>query len=104
MRNLYYIIIALFLFLIMIVPQIVFAEENNWELKIKLDKQEYLLHEKIWLDATITNISSDSLSTNGFVFPSQFVVELKDESGNILKYTGPESIYGTVLGELIEPE
>ncbi len=103
MRNVYYIIIALFLFLIMIVPQIVFAEENNWGLKIKLDKQEYLLYEKIWMDVTLTNKTSDSIRTKGISTPNQrgFNVVLKNSSGKKLEYTGPISVFGSSFGHLI---
>ncbi len=64
---------------------------QDWNFEIKLSKQSYILHEKIWLDATITNITSESIRTNGIVAPNHlgFIIEIKDNSGNIIEYTGP---------------
>lgn len=66
------------------------AEEQKYDLQITLEKQNYLLYEKIWLDATLTNMSTDSIRTDGIVAPNHlgFTIDLKDDSGKSVDYTG----------------
>ena len=47
--------------LLLIIAQSATTEEPQWEFKIELSKENYLLEENIWLDVTITNISKDTL-------------------------------------------
>ena len=69
----------------------------KWELKIELSKEKYFLFEPIWLDVTITNISSDTLKSDCIIAPNHlgFNFIIKDSLGNKLEYTGPVSCYTT---------
>ncbi len=64
---------------------------QDWGLEINLEKQNYILHEEIWLDVTITNITNNSIRTNGIVAPNHFgfEIEIQDSSGKLLSYSGP---------------
>lgn len=68
------------------------AKAQDWDLEISLEKQNFMLHESIWLDVTLTNITSNSIKTDGIGVPnhSGFTIEIRDKTGNILEYTGPQ--------------
>jgi len=73
--------------------------------EIELEKQAYILHEPIWLDVTLTNITSDTLRTHSIVFTSpnhgSFQIEIRDNNGNLLEYTGPMDAIANVPGNLL---
>jgi len=48
------------------------ASDNNWDIKIELSKQEYVLHEPVLLDVTLTNNTSDTLRTHGLIVPNHY--------------------------------
>ncbi len=79
------------------------SSENKWKLEIKLDKQNYISHEPIWLDITLTNITSDTLRTHGLVSPNcrKFFIELIDEAGKLVEYTGAVNSMVTLPGKLL---
>ncbi len=82
----------------------VYANENKWNLEIELDKQNYIFHEPIWLDITLTNITTDTLRTDGLVQPNhrQFFIEIIDEAEKLVEYTGGQySIMASLPGELL---
>ena len=92
MRKLYYTTIALFLFLILLSPKILFSEEEKLKIEIDLYKTELLLMEPVWMDVTLSNLSSDSIRTS-FLCPEctdgSLVVKLFDTGGNLITYSGP---------------
>lgn len=68
------------------------AYSQELKLEISLSKEVYLTGESIWLDATLTNISQDTVrSLCGLCLPCgcQFSVQITSEKGKNLKYTGP---------------
>jgi hypothetical protein len=79
---------------------------QEFKLQISLSKDSYLEAEPIWLDATLTNIGKDTLRILGLGLPSGwgFKLEIKDEEGNILKYTGPEYDYAPGPGYILKPQ
>ncbi len=68
------------------------ANENKWNLEIKLDKQNYISHEPIWLDITLSNITPDTIRTHGLLYPNhrEFFIELRDSNGEPVEYTGAQ--------------
>ena len=66
-------------------------EDQEWQLEIGLSKTTYLLREPIWLDLTLTNISSDTVRTVGLFPPSEgpVKIELWDSMGNEMPFVGP---------------
>jgi len=64
------------------------VQAQTLKLEISLSKAVYLEGEPIWLDATLTNISSDTVRIWGMCLSCQFgfIVELKNEKGKILPY------------------
>ena len=85
---------CLFVCILSLFPLCANSQEQKWELAIELEKQDYLIYEDIWLDLTLTNITSDSIRTVGIGTPNHrgFYVVVKDASGAELEYTGP--VYG----------
>ena len=67
----------LILLFVTILSSGVYANENKLNLEIKLEKQNSIFHEPIWLDITLTNITSDTLRTHGLVSPNcrKFFIE-----------------------------
>jgi len=41
-----------------------YAQGKQWGLQIDLAKEKYILHETIWLDVTLTNVTTDTLRTD----------------------------------------
>jgi hypothetical protein len=82
------------------------AHSQQLRLEISLSKQVYLKGESIWLDATLTNISQDSVrSLCGLCIPCQcqFSVQVTDKKGENLNYTGPRWDFVPGSGFLINP-
>lgn len=82
-------------------------DHKKWDLEIGLTKSTYVIFEPIGLDVTLTNVTSDTLRTNGPVEPNQgrFIVDVKDSEGNTLEYAGPKSSRGSMSGALLlEPD
>ncbi len=79
------------------------ANENDWGLEISLSKQSYILHERIWLDVILTNISSDTLRSDGLWVPNHggFGIAITDANGDVLEYTGPQSLLPGGPGQLL---
>jgi hypothetical protein len=97
----------LVVFLLVLVPNGVTEDDQKLQLEMELSKSTYLVGEPIWLDATLTNVSSDTVRIFGFFPPCQghwFNIELKDQQGNVVPYSGPD--YHVVIGEgwIIEPQ
>lgn len=93
----------LFVCILSLFPLCANSQEQKWELAIELEKQDYLVYEDIWLDLTLTNITSDSIRTVGIGAPNHrgFYVVVKDDSGTELEYTGPMILFGNSPGRLI---
>ncbi len=96
----------IFMFGLMMFSSItVTAQQFSFDLS--LEKQDYLLNETIWLDATLTNISTSPLNTDGIAAPEHGGLTLKiiNESGKLLDYTGPLWLFakGEVGYYLLEP-
>lgn len=70
----------------------VHSSDNKWGIKIELSKPDYVLYEPIWLDVTLTNVTSDTLRTYGLRWPNQYLfqIELTNSEGKQMEYTGPE--------------
>lgn len=98
--------ISLKLILIIVSLSNLEAEAQELKLEISLSKATYLEMEPIWLDATLTDTGKDTVRVMGIGLPSGwgFKLEIKDEKGNILKYTGPEYDYAPGPGYLLNPE
>lgn len=79
--------------ILLLITKSAFSEIPKWEFKIELSKENYLLEENIWLDVTITNITTDTLvsarriTSRGLGFT--FIVA--DSLGNNVDYTGSYS-------------
>lgn len=84
--NKYIIFIILFITTLSVI-----ADDQQWEFKIELSKQNYLLNENIWLDVTITNITPDTLKSACIINSRGcgFKYIVKDSLGNNIDYTGP---------------
>ncbi len=91
------------LFLLAITYAGVFAGENTWSIEIELAKKEYIYHESVWLDIMLTNLTSDAIQTNGLIQPNyrDFFIELKNEDGKTVEYTGPEYFLAASPGDLM---
>jgi hypothetical protein len=83
----------LVVFLLVSVSHDTAGNDKQLQFKIGLSKQTFLMGETIWLDATLTNVSSDTVRIFGFFPPCQgpLNIELKDSIGKVMPYTG--SIY-----------
>lgn len=81
------------------------TKAQELKLEISLSKVTHLEMEAIWLDASLTNMGKDTIRIMGIGLPSGwgFKLEIKDEMGNILKYTGPEYDYAAGPGYLLNP-
>ena len=81
----------------------IYSDENEWDLEIELAKQDFVLHERIWLDVTLTNTTSDTLRTHGLALPNhrQFTIELRDNNGNLIEYTGIKYSIASAPGRLL---
>ena len=79
------------------------AQGNQWGLQISLAKDKYILHEPIWLDIELTNMTTDTLRTDGLELPNhrRFFIELRDNSGKRMEYHGPEYLIGDGPGNLV---
>ncbi len=71
-------------------PVCLHASENDWGLEIQLSKQTYILHERIVLDAILSNTCSDTVRTQLLTSPNhrQFRIDLRNSKGDLLEYTG----------------
>ncbi len=80
-----------------------YAQEHRWDIEVTLTKNQYVQHEPIWLDITITNAASDTQRTDGLSAPNhrQFLSDLKDSSGLSLRYTGVHFDFAPSPGELL---
>lgn len=100
---------SIFIISLLLFPLLVNAEkpkDKKWEMLINLDKQEFLLHEILLLDVTITNITSDTLKNDCIVFPNHygFSFIIKDSQGDTLEYDGLVlSSLSKIKTYLIEP-
>jgi len=100
-------LIILVVFLLVSTPFGITGDNHQLQFEIELSKSTFLVCEPIWLDATLTNVSSDTVRIFGFWPPCQghrYNVELKDRQGNVVPYSGPD--YHVVIGEgwTIEPQ
>ncbi len=94
-----------FLFIILLSSNI-YPNDNKWNIDIKLSKQDYMLHEPIWLDILLTNNTSSAQRTHGLEQPNhrQFYINLKDDIGKLIKHTGWNfSIMPTPGNLVLEP-
>ena len=77
------------------------AGESKWNLEIGLAKQTYTMFEPVWLDVTLTNITSDTQWTYGLPFAPNHVrlyIDITDSDGNEVPYTGPQFQYSAGSG------
>jgi len=81
---------SIFLLLLVSVSLGTTGGNQQLQLEIRLSKSTYLVAEPIWLDATLTNVSSDTVRIFGFFPPCQgpLNIELKDSIGRVMPYTG----------------
>jgi hypothetical protein len=81
------------------------AQAQDARIEISLSKATYFEYEAVWLDVALTNTGKDTIRIMGIGLPSGwgFRLEIKDEKGNILKYTGPEYDYAPGPGYLLNP-
>lgn len=79
------------------------AQEHRWGIEASLAKNQYVQHEPIWLDITLTNVTSDTQRTDGLEYPNhrQFLVDVKDSAGHSLKYTGGMFDFASAPGALL---
>ena len=79
-----------------------YAQGNQWKVEATLAKNQFVLFEPIWLDITLTNTATDSRITHGLIAPNhlQFFIELKDNLGNPMVYSGPQILFGSGPGHL----
>ena len=66
--------------------------ESKWKLEISFEKDTFLLREPIWLDATLTNPTDDTLRSWGLWPPCigyGFDIKLTDSTDNPVPYSGP---------------
>ncbi len=93
--------------ILLIIIQSTVTKAQQFSLDLSLEKQNYLLNETIWLDASLTNISTSPLNTDGISAPEHGGLTLKiiNESGELLDYTGPQwnIAYDGVGYYLLEP-
>lgn len=94
---------------ILLIALLLFANtkaESQLQFQIGLSKHSFLSGERIWLDASLSNISSDTVRIFGFFPPCQgsFCIALRDSNGNKLTYRG--GWYHTTLnkGWLLHPD
>jgi hypothetical protein len=83
-----------------------YSNDGKWKIEIELEKENYVLYENIVLDISITNRTDDTLATYGLLAPNhrQFTIELKNESGNLVEYSGPKILMASTPPDLkIEP-
>ena len=79
----------------------IYAGEDKWSLEIGLAKQTYTMFEPVWLDVTLTNITSDTQWTYGLACaPNQvgLYLDITDSNGNEVPYTGPQFQYSPASG------
>lgn len=71
-------------------------KEDRWKLEIQMSKTEYFLHEGLWIDVSITNISDDTLMSDCNIVPAHlgFNLVITDSAGNILEYVGSMILFG----------
>lgn len=96
----------LFTICLLATPLNIRANDTPLKLEISFSKDSYLVNEPIWIDAILYNISEDTVRVYGLCLPCQsiFNVEVIDEKGNTLKYTGP--VYDMIPGSgwIMHPE
>jgi hypothetical protein len=82
------------------------VQAQTLKLEISLSKAVYLEGEPVWLDATLTNISSDTVRIWGMCLSCQygFIVELKNEKDKILPYKGVKRNVILGPGFIIRPK
>jgi|GEM_PF-2228845 len=80
-----------------------YSNAHKWACDITLAKKNYVSHEPIWLDITLSNISDDTLRTHGLDVPNhrQFFVLVTDQYGDSVQYTGPNWNIATSPGRLL---
>ena len=77
------------------------AGKDKWSLEIGLAKQTYTMFEPVWLDVTLTNMTSDTQWTYGLPYaPNQvrLYIDITDSGGNEVPYTGPQFQYSPASG------
>ncbi len=91
-------------FLMQLIHSGSFAEDQRYQLDINLSKNIYLLHEPIWLDVTLTNISDDTTRIVRLAPPNQggVGIELRNSLGNEMPYTGPSILLAPRKGFLLD--
>ncbi|MFX1537682.1 MAG: hypothetical protein ACFFDI_26085 [Promethearchaeota archaeon] len=91
-------ITTIFLGIVILVINPLKATDPKLALEIRTSKEVFLRSEPIWIDAILSNISQDTVRVYGLCLPCQsiFRVEVIDEQGNALKYTG--SVYDMIPG------
>jgi len=92
MKHLIKITIVQLLLFSVIFSSNIHSSENKWKLEIKLDKQNYISHEPIWLDIELLNNRSETIRTHGLLYPNhrEFFIELRDSNGEPVEYTGAQ--------------
>ena len=100
-------LIYLFILIFISINPTIFANDPNWEFKIELDKEEYLLGENIWLDVTITNVSEEVQLNKSIICLSGygFKFSVINSDKKKLQYMGSyTAIWDSEYPTLIEPE
>jgi hypothetical protein len=82
------------------------GNDQQLKLEIELSKMIFLVGEPIWLDVTLTNVSTDTVRILGLCLPCRdgsFDIEIEDGDGNVMTYSGPVNVMTSRKGWLIEP-
>ena len=79
------------------------SEGHTWHVAVELSKDTFVSLEPIWLDITLTNVTSDTQRTDGLEGPNhrRFYIFLYTSRGNSVEYTGPQINYAGGPGRLL---
>ena len=110
MKHLAKSLIILVLFLLVSAPCGTAGDNQKLQqlqLEIGLSKTTFLLNEPIWLDATLTNVSTDTVRISWMCLPCRdgwFDIKLEDDHGNVVPYTGRVNIMASRHGWVIHSQ
>jgi hypothetical protein len=84
------------------------AQSQRLKLEIGLSQTQYLLYEPVYVDVTLTNLTSDTVKTivmDPIAGYHSLDIELINEKGDTLNYTGPIATMSPDFfkGELMQP-
>jgi hypothetical protein len=97
----------LVVFLLVSAPFDATGDSQQLQLELGLSKKTFLLNEPIWLDVTLTNVSTDTVRILGLCLPCRdgsFDIELEDDHGNVVPYTGRVNIMASRNGWAIHSQ